>query len=153
MGVAFILIFMFIGYILHYKSDKEITYIKIASIWSDLVARGMFISLIKSRSLGGIFSVGYQTTKFNFEFLYVKFYSCKNLEIFAFKNGILALKLLSTFWIHLRGDPWDGSKSHWRRCCHVRVTLRWPKIWTVQFLIDFSSKYPSRVKTLRWLIF
>ena len=54
MGVAFILIFMFIGYILHYKSDKEITYIKIASIWSDLVARGMFISLIKSRSLGGI---------------------------------------------------------------------------------------------------
>ena len=105
MGVAFILIFMFIGYILHYKSDKEITYIKIASIWSDLVARGMFISLIKSRSLGGIFSVGYQTTKFNFEFLYVKFYSCKNLEIFQFKNGILALKWLSIFLIHLRGDP------------------------------------------------
>ena len=51
-----ILIFMFIGYILHCKSDKKITYIKIASIWSDLVARGMFISLIKSMvsTLGGI---------------------------------------------------------------------------------------------------
>ena len=110
MGVAFILIFMFIGYILHYKSDKKITYIKIASIWSDLVARGMFISLIKSRSLGGINSrwdIKPQNSISNF-----KFYSCKNLEIFEFKNGILALKLLSTFLIHLRGDPRDGSKSH-----------------------------------------
>ena len=92
MGVAFILIFMFIGYILHYKSDKEITYIKIASIWSDLVARGMFISLIKSRVLDSRWDIKPQNLISNF-----KFYSCKNLEIFEFKNGILALKLLSTF--------------------------------------------------------
>ena len=66
MGVAFILIFMFIGYILHYKSDKEITYIKIASIWSDLVARGMFISLIKSRVLDSRWDIKPQNSILNF---------------------------------------------------------------------------------------
>ena len=77
---------MFIGYIRHYKSDKEITYIKIASIWSDLVARGMFISLIKSRILDSRLDI----LNHKIKFWILKFYSCKNLEIFDF--GIWAMK-------------------------------------------------------------
>ena len=96
MGVAsnvIILIFMFIVYILHCKSDKKITYIKIASIWSDLVARGMFISLIKiDQALGGI-----SNRKIKL-YIFCSFNSCKNLEIllqkryFYFKNGIFYFK-------------------------------------------------------------
>ena len=68
----------------------------------------------------------------------------------------------NTFWqFWIRGGPWDGSKRHRRKCWHVKayatydmhVTLRWLKIRTVQFFFNFSSKYPSRVKTLRWLTF
>ena len=43
----------------------------------------------------------------------------------------------------LRGSPWDGSKSHWRRCGHVHLTLRFNCS-----VFYFGSKYPSRVKAL-----
>ena len=68
----------------------------------------------------------------------------------------------NTFWqFWIRGGPWDGSKRHRRKCWHVKayatydmhVTLRWLKNRTVSFLFNFSSKYPSHVKTLRWLTF
>ena len=57
---------------------------------------------------------------------------------------------LTQCWWHfcVHGGPWDGPKSHRRRRGHVHVTLRWLKIRTVQFLFNFSSKCPSRVKTL-----
>ena len=93
-----ILIFMFIGYILHCKSDKKITYIKIASIWSDLVVRGMFISLIKSVG-DSRWDIQPQNLKFFCSFK--NSILVKNLEIslqktvfrlqkeyFHFKNGI-----------------------------------------------------------------
>ena len=43
-------------------------------------------------------------------------------------RGIDAMLKFSSLLI--RGGPWDGSKSHWRRYCHVRATLRWLKIRT-----------------------
>ena len=57
------------------------------------------------------------------------------------------------FFFFLHVGPREGSKSQRRRFCRVHVTLRWLKIRTVQFFFNFSSKYPSRVKTLRWLTF
>ena len=44
----------------------------------------------------------------------------------------------------------EGGVDTWS---HLHVTLRWLKIRTLQFFIYFSSKYPSRVKTLSWLTF
>ena len=44
----------------------------------------------------------------------------------------------------------EGDVVTWR---HMHEILRWPKIRTIQFLFNFSSKYQSRVKILRWPTF
>ena len=44
----------------------------------------------------------------------------------------------------------EGDVDTWR---HMHEILRWPKIRTIHFLYNFSSKYPSRVKILRWPTF
>ena len=99
---------MFIGYIRHYKSDKEITYIKIASIWSDLVARGMFISLIKSKVLDSRWDI----LNHKIKFWILKFYSCKNFwlrylsneKFWSTKEGVLCT--CKIFFDPLVGKVW-----------------------------------------------
>ena len=62
--------------------------------------------------------------------------------------GILHVK-----WLLKYAGPqkvFEGGVDTWR---HLHVTLRWLKIRTVQFFFNLSSKYSSRVKTLRWLTF
>ena len=63
------------------------------------------------------------------------------------KRKSFSCSLLSSGTIYA-GGPWDGSKSHWRRFCHVCVTLRWLKIafhlWIFQvdeFSVIFSSRF------------
>ena len=110
-----ILIFMFIGYILHCKSDKKITYIKIASIWSDLVVRGMFISLIKSVG-DSRWDIQPQNLKFFCSFK--NSILVKNLEIslqkpyFDFKKNIFTSKTVFRAWIFHK-NPESRPTNNW----------------------------------------
>ena len=55
----------------------------------------------------------------------------------------------------LRGSPWDGSKSHWRRCGHVHLTLRFNcSVFYLALNIHHVSKLWALFlssKTRRWL--
>jgi len=58
--------------------------------------------------------------------------------------------------LHMRDVPWDSSKSHRRRfvtCQNMHVILRWLKIRSIEFFLNFGLKYWLRAKIPSWLTF
>jgi len=46
----------------------------------------------------------------------------------------------------------DDTRWHVMTRDHMHEILRWPEIWTIQFLFNFCSNHRSRAKILRWKI-